>query len=181
MAYERALARLSDAGARIVRCRLAEFDDVGEINRRGPFGAVEGYALHRRLLEDQGEGMDPRVCNRMLAGRNVAAADYFEMLTLRARLIERFRRSTEAFDAIVMPTVPIVAPPLAAFAEDADYVRLNLLLLRNTAIANLLDRCAITVPCHHDGEMPVGFSLMGETGGDRKLLAIARGVEALLR
>ena len=54
-------------------------------------------------------------------------------------------------------------------------------MLRNTAAANFLDRCAISLPCNLPGEAPVGFMLMGETMGDAKLLRIAAALEAELR
>jgi len=53
-------------------------------------------------------------------------------------------------------------------------------LLRNTTLANFLDRCSISLPCHQPGEPPVGLMLMGETMGDTKLLRIAASVEAAL-
>jgi aspartyl-tRNA(Asn)/glutamyl-tRNA(Gln) amidotransferase subunit A len=56
--------------------------------------------------------------------------------------------------------------------------RANLFLLRNPSLANFLDRCAISLPCHRQGEAPVGLMLLGEHGADRRLLAAARAVEA---
>ena len=53
-------------------------------------------------------------------------------------------------------------------------------MIRNPGIANFLDRCALSIPCHAPGEAPVGFSLMGEHGRDRRLLAIGQRVERLL-
>jgi aspartyl-tRNA(Asn)/glutamyl-tRNA(Gln) amidotransferase subunit A len=53
--------------------------------------------------------------------------------------------------------------------------------VRNTGIANFLDRPAISIPCHEPGEAPVGFMLMGRSGLDRRLLAAARGAEETLR
>ena len=87
---------------------------------------------------------------------------------------------TAGFDAMLMPTVAITAPPIAAFAEDADYRRLNALILRNCSTINFLDRCAATVPIQQPGEAPVGLMIVGEHGGDRRLLAVARGIEAAL-
>jgi aspartyl-tRNA(Asn)/glutamyl-tRNA(Gln) amidotransferase subunit A len=84
------------------------------------------------------------------------------------------------FDAIVMPTCAIVAPPVADFARDEDYVRLNMALLRNTAVINFLDRCGISLPCHEPGTAPVGFMLMGDHGGDVELFSVAAAVEAVL-
>ena len=79
-----------------------------------------------------------------------------------------------------MPTVPIVAPPLAALAEEEPYRRANLLVLRNPTVANALDRCAISIPCHREGEAPVGLMLVGEHGGDRRLFAVAAAVEEVV-
>jgi Asp-tRNA(Asn)/Glu-tRNA(Gln) amidotransferase A subunit family amidase len=67
-----------------------------------------------------------------------------------------------------------------AFAQDADYFRLNSLILRNTSVINFLDCCAITLPIQPAGTAPVGLMVVGEHGADRRLLAIARGVEAML-
>ena len=83
------------------------------------------------------------------------------------------------FDALLMPTVPMTAPPIAAFARDEDYARLNLKLLRNTAIINFLDRCALTLPIETPGTAPVGLMVVGRHGEDRRLLAIGIGIESL--
>ena len=87
---------------------------------------------------------------------------------------------TTPFDALLMPTCPIVPPRLAELAEDASYFRLNALLLRNPSAGNFLNRCAISLPCNAPGEAPVGLMLMGETGGDATLFSIAAGIEAAL-
>ncbi len=79
-----------------------------------------------------------------------------------------------------MPTVAITAPPVSAFADDREYFRLNGLILRNTAVINFLDRCAATLPIQPPGTAPVGLMIVGEHGGDRRLLAVARGIEATL-
>jgi aspartyl-tRNA(Asn)/glutamyl-tRNA(Gln) amidotransferase subunit A len=79
-----------------------------------------------------------------------------------------------------MPTVPVTAPRLADLAEDAAYRSTNFLVLRNPSIANFLDRCSISIPCHHAGDAPVGLMLIGEHGADRRLLAIAAAIEAVV-
>ena len=53
-------------------------------------------------------------------------------------------------------------------------------ILRNTALSNYLDRPTITMPCHVPGTAPVGLSLMGSRGHDRRLLAIAAGIERVV-
>ena len=77
-----------------------------------------------------------------------------------------------------MPTVPIVPPRIAELDDEREYNRINLHILRNTAVGNFFDRCAISLPCHRAGEAPVGLMLMGETMGDARLFSIAAAVEA---
>ncbi len=79
-----------------------------------------------------------------------------------------------------MPTVPVVPPGIAELDEEAEYNRTNLLLLRNNAVGNFLDRCAISLPIHRHGDAPVGLMLMGETLGDTRLFNIAAAVEAAI-
>jgi aspartyl-tRNA(Asn)/glutamyl-tRNA(Gln) amidotransferase subunit A len=79
-----------------------------------------------------------------------------------------------------MRTDPPVSDPIAAFAQDADYRRLNALILRNCSTINFLDRCAATLPIQRPGEAPVGLMLVGPRMGDRRLLAVARGVEGAI-
>ena len=79
-----------------------------------------------------------------------------------------------------MPTVPVVAPKLAAVEPDDAYRRVNAMVLRNPSVANFLDRCSISIPCHHAGDAPVGLMLIGENGADRRLLAIAATLEQLV-
>ena len=56
--------------------------------------------------------------------------------------------ATAPFDAVAMPTCPIVPPRIDAWTDDADYARVNALALRNTSLGNFLDRCAISLPAH---------------------------------
>jgi aspartyl-tRNA(Asn)/glutamyl-tRNA(Gln) amidotransferase subunit A len=179
-AFERALSILSAAGARIEKARLTPFDELPEVNAKGGFAAAEAYAWHRSLLASRGSQYDPRIRARILRGEASAAADYLDLLAVRKRLIAAFDRATAAYDCVLLPTAPIVPPPIAALEDERRYNSVNMLILRNTALGNFLDRCAISVPCHRPGEAPVGLMLMGETMGDARLFAIAAAVEAAL-
>jgi aspartyl-tRNA(Asn)/glutamyl-tRNA(Gln) amidotransferase subunit A len=110
----------------------------------------------------------------------MAAVEYIELRAARADLITRVATRTSGFDALLMPTVAITAPPITSFERDEDYRRLNALLLRNTSVINFLDCCAITVPVQTAGP-PVGLMIVGEHGTDHHLLGIARGIEAAIR
>ena len=110
----------------------------------------------------------------------MTAVEYIELRDARAELIARMAPLTAGFDAMLMPTVAITAPPITRLRRRADYRRLNALILRNCSAINFLDRCAATMPIQQPGEAPVGLMIVGEHGGDRRLLAVARGIEAAL-
>lgn len=179
-AYHAALDRLSAAGARIVDIALHELDELPAINAGGGFPSPEAWAWHRGLIESKGDAYDPRVRSRIERGAKMSAADYIEVHARRAGLIARIDAQTADFDALVMPTVPIVAPTIQAFVPEPDYIRLNMLMLRNPGTFNFLDRCAVSLPCHEPGSAPVGLMLVGMNGADRSLLGLARSVERLL-
>jgi len=177
-AYRRALSRLSAAGARLTEIPLAEIEDIPRIMQKGALVTVEAFAVHRELLARGEKQYDPRVANRIKLGGNAAAADYCDMLKKRAELIGLMARVTANYDALLCPTVPIAAPAIAPLERDDDlYTKTNLLVLRNTTAFNFLDRCAASLPIHAPGEAPAGLMVVGETMGDRALLAIAAAIE----
>ncbi len=179
-AFETALSTLSAAGARIGKARFTAFDAVPEVNAKGGFAASEAYAWHRRLLATRGNDYDPRIRVRIGRGEGMSAADYLDLVAARARLIAEFDVATAPYDCLLMPTVPIVAPRIAALDDERAYNSVNMLILRNTALGNFFDRCAISLPCHRAGDAPVGLMLVGETMGDIRLFGIAAAAEAAL-
>ena len=179
-AFERALSALSAAGARLVDVTVPAFDELPAVGAKGGFPAAEAYHAHRELLERAGDRYDPRVVGRIRRGAQMTAADYLQLQADRRRLIEAAARVTRDFAALLMATVPLVAPRLAELEADDDYTRLNLLVLRNCTVGNFLDRCSITLPIQRGDELPVGLLVMGEAMSDRGLLGIAAGIEAAL-
>jgi aspartyl-tRNA(Asn)/glutamyl-tRNA(Gln) amidotransferase subunit A len=179
-AFGNACTMLSRAGARIVDLPLSELAELAAINASGGFAPIEAYAWHKPLLERRGGEYDPRVRTRIERASAMTAVEYIELRAARADLITRVATRTSGFDALLMPTVAVTAPPIAAFERDEDYRRLNALLLRNTSVINFLDCCAITVPVQTVGP-PVGLMIVGEHGADHRLLGIARGIEAAVK
>lgn len=178
--FERALGELSRARAELIELPLAELDEISRMNAKGGFPAAESYALHRQRLDTQRAQIDPRVAMRILRGREQSAADYIDLFRTRTYLQQRIAGHLAPFDAVVFPTASLIAPALAELESDDEYIRLNLLAVRNSTVVNLLDRCAISIPCQEAGSAPVGLTLMGPHGGDRPLLALAAAVEALI-
>ena len=178
--YERALRALTQAGAKLTDVRLPELAELPDINRKGGISAAESYALHRARLVNDSSGYDPRVLTRILRGREQDAADYIDLLNIRADSTTRVARRIRKFDAVLMPTVPIVAPAVAELASDDAYVKANGLALRNPSIVNFIDGCAISLPCHAPGTAPVGLSLFGLANTDAALLSVAKVVESIV-
>lgn len=180
-AYERTLSVLAAAGAKIVEATLPVLSDVHAIGARGGFSAPEAYVWHRDLLARDGDRYDPRVRGRIEKAQTLIAADYIEALTLRAAFVRNMEAALAPYDALIMPTVPVIAPLFGEVASEEDYARLNLLILRNPALINNADGCALTLPCHRPGEPPVGITLAGAPMHDRRILAIGRALEPILR
>jgi aspartyl-tRNA(Asn)/glutamyl-tRNA(Gln) amidotransferase subunit A len=179
-AFTEACSALSRAGARVTDLPLREFSEYPRLSDRGNLVNSEAFAWHEELLARRGNEYDPRVRSRIEFGRAVTAAAYISLCAARADFIARVAARTVDFDGLLMPTVPITAPPVTAFADDREYFRLNGLILRNTAIINFLDRCAVTLPIQPQGAPPIGLMVVGEHGADRRMLAIAGGIERIV-
>jgi amidase/aspartyl-tRNA(Asn)/glutamyl-tRNA(Gln) amidotransferase subunit A len=181
-AFESALARLSAAGARIEAIGLPEVGEIGALNARGTLAAAESWAWHRERLGTREAMYDPRVARRIRAGESMSAADYIELLQRRADWIARVERAIAPFDALLSPTLPIVAPPIAPLlASDDAFFATNAQLLRNPSVVNFLDGCAISLPCHAPGTMPVGLMVWAGPLADDTVLDAALAIEAALR
>jgi aspartyl-tRNA(Asn)/glutamyl-tRNA(Gln) amidotransferase subunit A len=183
-AFERTVRALRQAGARVEEIPLAQIQDLGAIQATGGFAAAESYALHRKLIEAKGALYDPRVRMRIERGANMKAHEYIELCEARSAWIRAVEHGLAGFDAVLSPTVPMVAPPLAAVdagsERDEEFFRANALLLRNTSVVNMLDGCAISLPCHAADELPVGLMIWHGALRDDTILNIALQVEELL-
>ena len=180
-AFERALAALRAAGARVDEISLTELGDVAAINATGGFSPAEAWAWHRHKLAERESDYDPRVAQRIRRGERMSAADYIDLLQARRDWIARMGMAMSSFDALLSPTVPVIAPPIAPLvASDAAFFATNALLLRNPSVVNLLDGCALTLPCHAPGEMPVGLMVWSGALRDDTVLDASLAIEAAL-
>ncbi len=181
-ALQNALSRLSAAGAVIVESRIEAFSDLAAINAKGGLTAAEAWAWHRELIAEHPSAYDPRVLSRILRGKDMSAADLIDVLNSRRRWIAQVEAQMAGYDALLMPTVPVIAPKIVDLqTSDERYNAANALMLRNPTMINFLDGCAVSLPCHEAGSAPVGLSLAATGGNDPRLLSIALSVEALLR
>jgi aspartyl-tRNA(Asn)/glutamyl-tRNA(Gln) amidotransferase subunit A len=180
-AFDRALETLSRRGALIERIEVPEFLDVAPMNAKGGFAAAESYAWHRYLIASKGDVYDPRVSMRILRGESLSAADYVDLLGARKSLIARATVRLAPYDALVLPTTANTPPRIADLADNKAFTKANLLSLRNCTLINMIDGCAISLPAHREGEVPVGLMLAASGGADRRIFELAAGMEAVIR
>ena len=182
--WQRTLTTLRDAGARINELALSELIEVQHIQATGGFSAAESYAWHYHLLKQKAHLYDPRVAARIQRGATMSAYEYTELQDARRHWIKTMEAAMQGFDAFLSPTVPIVAPPIADVApgseRDDAFFQINTQLLRNTSVINMLDGCAISIPCHTPDELPVGLMIWAGALQDDPLLNIAFQIEKLL-
>jgi aspartyl-tRNA(Asn)/glutamyl-tRNA(Gln) amidotransferase subunit A len=179
-AWSATIAKLGQARVRLSEERVELLADLAEANAKGGFAPPEAYAIHRERLARRGADVDPNVCARIERGAGMAAADYVELMQARRRLVRAMDARLIDLDAIAWPTTPIVAPKLADVATRETFGRNNMMLLRNTAIVNFFDLCAISLPMPRTGDLAAGLMLVARNGQDRRLFRIAAAVEKSL-
>jgi aspartyl-tRNA(Asn)/glutamyl-tRNA(Gln) amidotransferase subunit A len=85
------------------------------------------------------------------------------------------------YDAVVMPATANTPPRIADLTEDKAFTVANLRSLRNCTLINMIDGCAISLPAHREGEVPVGLMLAAAGGSDRRIFELAAGMEGAIR
>jgi aspartyl-tRNA(Asn)/glutamyl-tRNA(Gln) amidotransferase subunit A len=176
-AFALAVKRLDDAGARVTHETFVLFDDMGEINAKGGISPYEACEIHRDRMNRRAADIDPNVRDRVARGCAITPADYADMVQERGRLVRAMDARLATLDALVMPTTSIVAPTIAEVADSKTFAARNAAVLRNTAIINFFDLCAISLPLQ--AKLPVGLMLIGRNGHDHRLLRIAAATAQL--
>ena len=179
-AFERALKKLSAAGAQISEVAVPAFNRQDEYFKGGGIAGAEVVHVHKPYRDRFG-GYDPRVGKRISMGTTLTGADFVELLQLRDAYMKEIAALAAPYDAIVMPSVPCVAPTIAETeASEESYFRWNFRIMRNNGLINFLDGCAVTMPCQEPGGAPVGFMVCGTAMSDRRILAVSAAIERAL-
>ncbi len=170
-AYQAAIVALRELGARVDEGPFPlDFDDM--MVRNGRIIAAEAYALHRAYIEDSSLDIDPWVRQRVLGGKAVSAADYIDLLAARQRAMAQFADWMRDRDALLTPTLPITATPLANVDEATTP------LATWTRTANYLGACALSLPAGFSAEgLPIGVQVMGAAFADATLVRIGRAFQ----
>jgi aspartyl-tRNA(Asn)/glutamyl-tRNA(Gln) amidotransferase subunit A len=179
VAFEMATNALSAAGFEIVRQPVPFLHEALAMISGGGLVAAEAYAYHKPLLAENEQLYDPFTLHRLSFGRDCTEAHYASLLGRREELISRASKQFVDFDALILPTCPMVAPRMAELVSDEVVSRINLLLMKGTVLANILDLPSISLPCHPHRSAPVGLCLTG-FGMDEDLLALASAAETAL-
>lgn len=180
-AFDSALSLLRGAGATVDELPLPAVQRLAALNAQGGFAAAEAWAWHRRRLEERSNGYDPRVAQRIRRGQAIGAADYLDLKQARRAWIDEVNQAIAPYDAMLSPTVPLCAPPLAPVLDsDEAFFALNARLLRNPSVVNFLDGCALSLPCHAPGRLPVGLMVWAGAMADDRVLSVALQIEQQL-
>ncbi|NYT62534.1 amidase [Alcaligenaceae bacterium] len=179
--FHQTLATLKRLGAQIEEIAVPEFEQLPYINRTGGFACAEAWAWHHEWLGKHPNAYDPRVSSRILRGKAMSAADYIELLQTRPQWIAAVEKRLQPYDALLMPTVPVIAPAIHELETSDDaYFTANGLILRNPTLINFLNGCALSVPCHPAGTAPVGLMIAGVANQDQHILNAGLAIELAL-
>lgn len=181
-AFAGALERLRRQGAQVDELPLPSLAEVAPMMAGGGFSAAESWAWHRQRLATRGEQYDPRVAMRIRRGEVISAADYIDLHNARRDWIARTAAAMSGYDVMLSPTLPLVAPELAPLLDSDDrFFAANAQMLRNPSVVNLLDGCALSLPCQQGDELPVGLMVWREAMADDTVLAVSLAIETALR
>jgi len=174
--FEAAVDRLAVAGAQITRQALDVVDVAMTLS--GVLFAPEAYGLWKDVIEANPGAMYPLILERFRTGAGVLAADYVAAWAALDRYRAEYAAATAGYDAVLVPTAPILPPDAARLLSDPGYFTSeNLLALRNTRIGNVFGLAVLTLPT---GLPATGISLMAAPGAEERLLRLGVAAEAAL-
>jgi aspartyl-tRNA(Asn)/glutamyl-tRNA(Gln) amidotransferase subunit A len=170
--FAAAVMKLEDAGADLTHLTFPALHDAFAL--AGLLYTADSWAWWRDRIMAEPEKMYPQIYERISAGADAKAADWNTLRDIRAQ----WAKATAQYDAIIMPTTPILPPNVQRLLNDDTYYKEeNLLALRNTRIGNLMNLPAITLPT---GVPSCGIMACGHTGQDLLLMRVGAAMEQAL-
>ena len=172
-AFDDACAKISKTDITITKHKFPILEKL--LSLAGIIYTVEAYEVWGDLLEKEGKKMYPEILSRFMAGKNFTQNEYKNAWSSINRIRTDWMNFTQEFDAVILPTSPILPPNKTKLLSNSTYYkRANLLALRNTRIGNMLGLCSITLPT---SQPSCGFMIMGAPFSELKLLNIASKIE----
>ena len=178
-AVREAAGVLRSLGAQVESLAVPEAAEAMSEQKRALAIAAEACVYNARFLDQHFDELDPVVAHRMIGGRQLSAPEYFALHRQWAELRRRFVARLADVDALLVPTAPLPAKPLAEVDRTPDsYGEHNARYLRNTAVGNLLNLCGVSVPCGFTREgLPIGLMVYGKPFQEDMALRVARAYE----
>ena len=178
---EEAIKKLSKAGMSIIEKEISEIEEMHKIlSEHGTTVTYQGYAEWKHLIEKDRNLMDINVLNRMYQGKHMKQNSIKIIEASQIALSKKLYSSIENYDAILMPTVPILPPKINEVQSNEQlYDKYNMLALRNTRIGNVLPMCSISLPC--PGDLPIGIMLSMSIKNDEKLINLAESIYNIIK
>ncbi|MES2815923.1 MAG: amidase family protein [Pseudomonadota bacterium] len=174
--FEDAIRRFAKAGAQIHRIAAPEAAEA--VALAGVLCPAEAYGTWKETIEAAPEKMFSRILDRFRTGGQISAVDYVAAARRLQKLRSIWAERAAGYDAVILPTSPILPPDASRLmTDDAYYVAENLLALRNTRIGNMLGLCVLTLPT---SQPSCGISLMAAAGEDARLLRLGAAAERAL-
>lgn len=169
----RAIDLLRAAGAAVEEITLPRVADLKETQRI--VLGTDAYAFHAQRVERDPGAYGGDVLERLLRGKANTSAEHAAARRARSEIRVAFDAAVAPYDALLLPTTPVTAPPREGESAVALAARLTAL----TSPFNLTGLPAVSVPCGiaSDG-LPVGLQLVGRRWDEDTLLRAARAYEA---
>ncbi|OUS07534.1 amidase [Rhodobacterales bacterium 52_120_T64] len=176
-AFEKAVERLEAAGAEVVRGEIPVVERAMEL--AGCLFTSEAYAQWHTEIEADPDAMFPPVRERFRAGAEYSAVQFIESWQELRQLRMEYQKATAGFDAVLVPSSPILPPNIERLLTDHNYFNSeNLLALQNTRIGNLMGLCGLTLPT----ETPTcGITALCDPFTEAKLLRLGAAMESVVK
>src|SRR5262249_54622685 len=142
----------------------------------------EAAHWHAPMLDTRAADYQPPVRERLERGRTISAVDYLTARETREALRRSVDAALEGTSALVLPTLPIVAPVLGSTEvtlDNGESLPVRAAMLRLTQLFNITGHPAISLPVPTSG-LPVGLQLVGGRSKTDELLAVASTIERAL-
>lgn len=169
-AWTRSARLLEKLGADIVPVRLPEWY-FSLARTAGTIIASEAYALHRDHIEDMAQPIGDAVRGRVLGARDMAPGEYAETLRVMAERRRSFGEWFGRFDAILLPTLAVPAPPLAGIDEASPVPAYF------TRPQNYLGLTALAMPAGMHEGLPLSIQIIGKPFAERTVLEIGKAYQ----
>jgi aspartyl-tRNA(Asn)/glutamyl-tRNA(Gln) amidotransferase subunit A len=153
-----------ELGAQVSSIEFPEAKEALQLNPGMMIIAAEGYTINKQWLEEHFDELDPVVAHRMIKGKEVTAGEYLQTCYAARQLRASAGNTLKNIDALLVPTTPVPAQPVAEVDTTMDnYLERNALYLRNTCIGNVLNMCGLSIPCGFTKEgFPIGLMIYGK-------------------